>query len=951
MTRPDYVPGDAEDITDHGASPNPDDPGLSEAITNREAFHSAADAAGSGGAVYIPADTFYIGADGPGVTEIGDEAPEGISVYGAGPGASTLGITRHMDKDDQSHVMINYNEDYDHGTVTWRGIRLHGQARDIDGIGTGDTERVARGIENRGGDGHVECINVYFHEWQADAARLRTMSGYFDACTFEYIGIVRRNENGGTGHAIEQIQRPVEVYNSKFKQVSGMAYNIEESDNSGVVENCWMRSIGVASFKLSAYGNLSVRNTYMEGRTDWVDENIDDGEFQGPWGMYRIHSRAGVTLNLDIRDCVIKSNRQESIKLRDPVNLTGDNLAIMGGNQDDGEEGSFVWEDHDGSTVDFGAMSIHDYNGDGFEVRGDAEVDGSIDTLIYDGDRGDLDGVSVNTEDSGGAPLEPNVPTEDEVGADVSASGGDSGTDDGTEEEEDTTDEPSAPVFEDWTPQWTSSQSDWSTTQMASNFGETVLQSDASTAGRHALSLDTLGSVADVEVLGLLRLPENSDESSSWSRLYARGSGSAGSETGYFTAFRTISTGFEFNIANYDGGSSSVLASTEFDSFVGDWHWVRFRVVGQDIQAKFWQYGTDEPDAWDLDVSDSSPADAGWVGVGGYSADVQQWDYLRIAVDGASAQVPGVDSAPAALWESPAEGTTVSGDVPLRIDATDSEDSDDTLVVEYRVDDSAYQAATYNADTGYYEASWDSTTVSNGEHTLEASVTDSAGRTSNATTTVTTDNTSGTPTVESVSLSEVETESSDAEFDVSWAVSHPDGDLDSVDVVLFEDSDGAQEDETSVSVSGADASDSSRLVASGDDGSGNSYTVELTVTDTDGNVASGGASVTEKEETSAGTPPKINRFSVSESGRPDPDAEVTAVWDVTDTDGDLASVDIEVSDSTGVVQGVTWMLAGGAASDTDAFKITDGDGKSFDVALTVTDETGESTSETRSVTA
>jgi hypothetical protein len=97
----------------------------------------------------------------------------------------------------------------------------------------------------------------------------------------------------------------------------------------------------------------------------------------------------------------------------------------------------------------------------------------------------------------------------------------------------------------------------------------------------------------------------------------------------------------------------------------------------------------------------------------------------------------------------------------------------------------------------------------------------------------------------------------------------------------------------------------------------------------------------------SGSAPVMNRFSVSEAGRPDPHAEVTVVWDVTDPDGDLAEVSISISNST---KGMTRTLDGSVASDVDSFKIKSGDGQTFDVNFTVTSEDG-STSDVKSVTA
>jgi hypothetical protein len=121
------------------------------------------------------------------------------------------------------------------------------------------------------------------------------------------------------------------------------------------------------------------------------------------------------------------------------------------------------------------------------------------------------------------------------------------------------------------------------------------------------------------------------------------------------------------------------------------------------------------------------------------------------------------------------------------------------------------------------------------------------GTTSTDSFTVTPEEANTTPTVDALSASEVETDSADAEFDADWGVSDADGNLEAVDLTLVDDTDGGTEDTAAIGVSGDRASDSTRLVASGDDVSGNEFTVELAVTDSDGATASGAASVTETD--------------------------------------------------------------------------------------------------------
>jgi len=192
------------------------------------------------------------------------------------------------------------------------------------------------------------------------------------------------------------------------------------------------------------------------------------------------------------------------------------------------------------------------------------------------------------------------------------------------------------------------------------------------------------------------------------------------------------------------------------------------------------------------------------------------------------------DGAPSASWVNPGDGDTVSGSVTVQISASDSEDSDDSLTVEWAVDGGSARTASYDSTSGYYEASWDSTGVSDGDHSLEASVTDSAGQTSTSSITVTTDNTEDTSSAPAIDTFAVSNRSNGgwARFEVDWGVSDADGDLASVDLELQQN---GTADSAGYSVSGSSASGSTRLQDK--KGSG-SYDIVLTVTDAAGNTTS-----------------------------------------------------------------------------------------------------------------
>ena len=202
----------------------------------------------------------------------------------------------------------------------------------------------------------------------------------------------------------------------------------------------------------------------------------------------------------------------------------------------------------------------------------------------------------------------------------------------------------------------------------------------------------------------------------------------------------------------------------------------------------------------------------------------------------------------------------------------------------------------------------------------------------------------GAPTVDSLSVSEVETNNSDAEFDADWAVSDTDGDLESVELVLTDDADGETEDSATVSVSGDSAGGTTRLVAAGADGSGNDYTVDLTVADAAGNETTDSAAVTEGEN--ADSAPAIDTFDVTDDSNPNWD-RYDVNWAVSDADGDLAEVTTELVDDSGtVLDSDSDVVGGSSASGSHSVRSRS---TASEVVLTATDGADASTSESKSV--
>jgi hypothetical protein len=130
---------------------------------------------------------------------------------------------------------------------------------------------------------------------------------------------------------------------------------------------------------------------------------------------------------------------------------------------------------------------------------------------------------------------------------------------------------------------------------------------------------------------------------------------------------------------------------------------------------------------------------------------------------------------------------------------------------------------------------------------------------------------------------------------------------------------------------------------------GTDYEYRATAEASDGDTSTG--STATFTTSSADVPPTVESYAVSEAGSPNPHAEITAEWTVSDAGGDLASVVVEVFDSEGTLAAdARTDVSGSSASGSDEFKIRHADGQTFDVTLTVTDENGATASQTATVT-
>ncbi|MHC3381343.1 Ig-like domain-containing protein [Haloarcula sp. H-GB5] len=822
-----------ENIEDHGAVPNPDDPSLSAARKNLHAIINAADAAGAGGTVYIPANIYYIGDDIGRFTAFGGREPSGISITGDGPEQSVIGVSEHV-SDSQNCTIFEWSEGVNHGTVSVDNVKLEGNYENLGNLVSNGNGGIGAKCE---GAGTFNFSNVWVRGQYTMGIRIENGDGRLERCTIEETAIALENDSGGdrVSHHLA-LQPPsgdtITVDSCLFRRGSGEVVDIHAGAGNVVLKNCWGRSLGTGVFKISAGNRIELRNSYMESYSQWLEDNLTaSGDFHGRAMARRISNNQSETPTLVLDNVEFHNCNRHAVEARNyPLQLQGDMVAIHNAARDPGRD-SVLRDDADGALthVSIDRLSVHDSDAAVFSAP---NADGSIGTVrrANNAGLGDTGGLSIGTDEPGKEPFAPSVPTKDDVGINT-ASAGSSGpsvawqspsdgtvldgsvtlqiaasdhedspdavtveynvdgnswvstdynsdttyfeasldastlsngshtltaraTDSDGDKSTATVDVVAGALFADWTPQWISTTDDWTVSSGDSFVGGHALafENTAGTRDRFAISCDAAGTHADVEVVDRFRVPTINPETNRGfhARLFLRGSGSEGNENGYWIEIEDRNDAFR--VGKYVNGNSTTLqrfGTPAEDTFF----YRRFRATGTTIQAKVWPASESEPSGWDVELSDSS-LKSGWVGLGSFDPGLVETDTISVATGGATAEMVEPDAAPTISWATPSDGGTVTETVGLQVAAGDEADSTGSLAVEYRVDGGDWTATSYNADTGYYETSLDTTTLADGSHTLTARATDSANNAATASVDVTVDNPLAISTVDARNVTE-----------------------------------------------------------------------------------------------------------------------------------------------------------------------------------------------------
>ena len=421
-----------ENIRDHGAVSNPDDSSVEEAIRNLEAIIGAMNAAGEGGAVYVPAGTYYFGGEHAPFFEFGDREPAGISLYGDGPTRSVLGISRtNRDIRSPSDDWTGFYYDdkggsghgVDHGTVRFEHIKLDGNYEHLPNLS--EAGGASRGIDVHG-DGEFHLYNVHLRGWYQNSFKGRTSVGTVTYCTFEDTGIGRHNDTDGGSISHHTSIRPSKgetslVARCHFIDCAGSAINWGYHDGTLKIRNCYVEGTGANFMKLSAGGILELRNIYHIANTDSLEEKIkerpDGHNFWGRNFIQSLHERGEKNVTIDSKNVVSREIREYAIQSRNTSTITwkGDLIAFHNINTAYDNEVIRARSGGKFADIDINRLSVHNTNGVVFDLD---KANGSINELHRSGTEGlgQVDNLVVNSDNNGANPFEPPHPTPREVG-------------------------------------------------------------------------------------------------------------------------------------------------------------------------------------------------------------------------------------------------------------------------------------------------------------------------------------------------------------------------------------------------------------------------------------------------------------------------------------------------------------------------------------------------------
>ncbi|WP_434531858.1 chitin-binding protein [Haloarcula sp. NS06] len=434
-TRPDDeldVAQDAENISDYGSEPNPNDPSVAAARRNLNAILKAAKAAGQGGTIFVPEGEYYFGRDDSGYSpyvEFGGTVPAGISIVGEGANKSTLAITGHASAENRPNQSgFIWYDGYDHGTVEITDIKLDGNYENVSGL-----------AENNGGSwglqmserGNFHLKGAWIRGWHLAGVRGRAVLRSVTNCTFQDNGIGRHNATDGTSNSHHISVRPqagdeFTVKDSCFIDCAGNAVNIRFGDGVTKLHNCYISGTGSGLCKMSAGKVVELKNIYHRANTPSLEQKVDKRDigpdFHGRFFINNLGNRGTTPTTVIMENVLSRDMSDYAFQAQDAIGdgpmdviWKGDMISIYNTNR---ARDDAVIRDHGAgefSNIDIGRLSIHNSEAKAFMLT---NSQGTIDTFNHSntdgvGNAGD---VVINANNQGQDRFSPAVPSIEEVG-------------------------------------------------------------------------------------------------------------------------------------------------------------------------------------------------------------------------------------------------------------------------------------------------------------------------------------------------------------------------------------------------------------------------------------------------------------------------------------------------------------------------------------------------------
>lgn len=190
-----------------------------------------------------------------------------------------------------------------------------------------------------------------------------------------------------------------------------------------------------------------------------------------------------------------------------------------------------------------------------------------------------------------------------------------------------------------WTSRWGAHQLTTDTAGAAAYIGGKAASSKGTVANEFMMSMDAVGTVADVEVLA--RTLEGSSTINYSAGVGVRCGGTASSRSGYVIRRDNDVLKLFCSVPSV----WTVIASTTVPfSTKTEWVWWRLRAIGSTISAKTWRCSEPEPSGWQVSVTNSGVSAAGWAGVRVEDVVINNYDYyydyVSIGTGGDTAPMP-----------------------------------------------------------------------------------------------------------------------------------------------------------------------------------------------------------------------------------------------------------------------------------------------------------------------